>query len=77
MGFRRTTVALEEGLYRQIKRRAVDLDRPIREIVQEALRLFCQGRTAVPTHKKMPNFGAYRFRLKGSLDRSEIYRGRV
>jgi len=77
MGFRRTTVALDEELYRQVKRRAVDLDRPIREIVQEALRLFCQGRPAAPARRKMPNFGAYRFRVKGGLNRSEIYRDRA
>ena len=78
MGFRRTTVALDEELYRQVKRRAVDLDRPIREIVQEALRLFCQGRvTAAPGRHRMPRFGAFRSRIKGSLSRSEIYRDRL
>ena len=77
MGFRRTTVVLDEELYRQVKRRAVDLDRPIREIVQEALRLFCQGRAAVPPRGRLPNFGAYRFHVKGRLTRSEIYRDRA
>lgn len=74
MGFRRTTVALDEELYRQVKRRAVDLDRPIREIVQEALRRFCQERPSVSEKKRMPRFGAYRSQIKGSLSRSEIYR---
>jgi len=77
MGFRRTTVALDEELYRQVKRKAIDLDRPIREIVQEALRLFCQGQQAASTHNKMPRFGAYRSRIKGSLSRAEIYRDRL
>ena len=78
MGFHRTTVVLDEELYRQVKRRAVDLDRPIQEIVQEALRRFCQGRsTAVSVRRRMPRFGAYRSRIKGSLSRSEIYRDRL
>lgn len=77
MGLRRTTVALDEELYRQVKRRAVDLDRPIREIVQEALRRFCQGRSsATSAQHRMPHFGAYRSRIKGGLSRSEIYRDR-
>lgn len=77
MGFRRTTIVLDEELYRQVKRRAIDLDRPIREIVQEALQLFCRGRPTISARRRMPNFGAYRFRVKGSLNRSEIYRDRT
>lgn len=77
MGFRRTTIALDERLYRQVKRTAVDQDKTIREIVREALELFCQGRLAARQHPRMPRFGAYRFRIKGSLRRADIYEDRV
>ena len=77
MGFRRTTVVLEEGLYRQVKQLAVDQDKTLREVIQKALQMFCQGRLFARRRIRMPRFGAYRFRVKGSLRRADIYEDRV
>lgn len=76
MSIRRTTVALDEGIYRQVKQAALTQDRSIREIVQEALRLFCEGRFLPSRVARRPRFGAYRFRIKGALRRADIYEDR-
>ncbi len=77
MSLRRTTVALEDGLYRQVKRMAVDLGRPMRELIQEALRLFCEGRLLGRRPQRMPHFGAFRCKIRGGLRRADIYEDRV
>lgn len=73
MGFHRTTVVLDERLYRQVKQTAFQQDKTIREVVQQALEWFCQGRLGSRARARMPRFGAYRSRVKGSLSRSSIY----
>jgi len=77
MGFYRTTLMLDEAIYRRIKRMAVDRNQPIRAVVQEALRLFCEGRLPSSRKAGMPRFGRYRFRLKEGLRRADIYAERV
>ena len=77
MGFHRTTVVLDERLYRQVKQTALQQDRTIREVVQQALEWFCQGRLAGRSQARMPRFGAYRSRIKGDISRSSIYEERI
>lgn len=77
MSVRRTTIALDENLYRQVKRMAVDLGRPMRELVQEAIRLFCEGRLFQQKPQRMPHFGAFRCKIRGGLRRADIYEDRV
>lgn len=77
MGFHRTTVVLDERLYRQVKQTALQQDKTIREVMEQALAWFCQGRLPGRISGKMPRFGAYRFRLKGGVSRSEIYEDRL
>ncbi len=77
MGLRRTTLVLEEALYRQVKQVALDQDKSLRQVVQEALRLFCEGRLFPRRGTRMPRFGAYRFHVKGPLRRAQLYEDRV
>lgn len=77
MGIRRTTIALDERLYRQVKQTALLQDLSIKDVVQEALRLFCSGRLATSRPARRPRFGAYRFGITGSLRRVDIYSDRV
>lgn len=69
---RRTTMDLDDDLYRRIKRAAVDRGRPMRRLVEEALRAYLK----VPLRSGQvpePKFGVYRARVRGSLSRREIY----
>lgn len=68
----RTTVMLEDGLYREIKRKAVDEDRPMRRLVEDALRAYV-GLKRSRWPERSPTFGVYRFRVKGDLRRRTIY----
>lgn len=77
MGFHRTTVVLDERLYRQVKQTALQEDRTIREVVQQALEWFCQGRMPARSGRKMPRFGAYPSRVIGDISRSSIYEERI
>ncbi len=68
----RTTVMLDDELYRAIKRRAVDRGRPMRALVEEALQAYLglkRRRSSLPR----PAFGVYHFRVKGDLRRETIY----
>ena len=68
----RTTVLMDEELYRAVKRSAVDHGRPMRTLVEEALRRYLglQGHRA---HKTPLRFGIYPARVKGTCSRQELY----
>ena len=68
---RRTTLVLDDELYREVKRKAIDRGRPMRTLVQEALRMYLSLPT--PSRQSRPKFGVYRFRVKGDLRRETIY----
>ncbi len=68
----RTTVMLDEELYRVVKRSAVDRGRPMRLLVEEALRRYL-GLGAPAAHAVPPRFGVYRARVKGTCSRRDIY----
>ena len=68
----RTTVMLDEDLYRAVKRKAVDRGRPMRALVEEAIRRYlglAHGRTQVTR----PKFRVFQARVLGSLRREDIY----
>jgi len=64
---------LDEELYRQVKRKAVDRGRPMRALVEEAIRTYL-GLTQKPGPGKRPKFGVYNARVIGSLRRADIYK---
>ena len=69
---RRTTVMLDDELYRAVKRKAVDRGRPMRALVEEAIRRYlglARGRTPVTR----PKFRVFQARVLGSLRREDIY----
>ena len=68
----RTTVMLDDALYREVKRKAIDRGRPMRLLLEEALRTYLgQPRPARKTSE--PKFGVYQARIIGSLRREDIY----
>jgi Arc/MetJ family transcription regulator len=71
----RTTVMLDDDLYREVKRKAIDRARPMRTLVEEALRTYL-GLPRGPAKARRPKFGVYHFRIKGDLRRETIYRDR-
>ena len=73
---RRTTMMLDDDLYRQIKRTALDYNRPMRALMTEALRMYL-GRLRRPRKAPLPKFGLYEARIVSSLRREEFYRERV
>ena len=72
----RTTFMLDEELYREVKRRAVDRGRPMRALVEEALRDYL-GVTRRGHKSPAPKFGVYPSRVVGSLRREDLYAERL
>ena len=68
----RTTVMLDESIYRQIKRTAVDRGRPMRALVEEALRGYL-GLFPARVKKNLPKFGIYQARVRGNMTRRDLY----
>lgn len=72
---KRTTVNLKPETYRRLKRMAVDRDRTLQEIVNEALESHL--RAAGKERAETPPFPTFRMgRIKGRLTREEIYKDR-
>jgi len=73
---RRTTVVLDELLYRQAKRAAVDQDKSLKEIIEEALRIFLRGGAAANEKGRRASFrglsrkGPYEFEARDHLSGS-------
>lgn len=74
MGDRRTTVVLDENLYRQAKRVAVEQDRSLKEIIEEALRDFLRRGQQRRRRAAGPRFGVYRGKALTDLSREILYR---
>lgn len=74
MDYRRTTVVLEESLYRQAKRRALERDKTLKELIEEALRTFLRGGKQAGEVTKGPRFGVYPGKPLTDLRRETIYR---
>ena len=69
----RTTMVLDEVLYREVKRKAVDRGRPVRALVEEALRAYL-GLGKISPKAPRPKFRVFQARVLGSLTREEIYK---
>ena len=74
---RRTTLILDEELYRAVKRKAVDRGRPMRILVEEALRAYLALGRAPRSARRVPRFGVYAAAVKGPLTRKNIYGERI
>ena len=72
----RTTFMLDEELYREVKRKAVDRRQPMRALVEEALRTYL-GLGVKPRRGRGPTFGVYNMRIIGSLRREDIYAAHI
>jgi hypothetical protein len=68
----RTTVMLDDDLYREVKRTAVDRGRPMRALMEEALSIYLH-RAPGRTKAALPKFGVYPARVHGALRREDIY----
>ena len=68
----RTTVILDDELYRAVKRKAVDRGQPMRTLMEEALRTHL-GLVGKDPKTHPPKFGAYKARVVGPWSRKEIY----
>jgi predicted transcriptional regulator len=73
MESRRTTIVLEKELYRQAKRLAVEQDKSLKEIVEEALRAYLHGDQQRGQRSVRGRFGVYAGKVRGSLRRESIY----
>lgn len=74
MGSRRTTVVLDESLYRQAKRLAVEQDKSLKEIIAEALRDFLKRGQRGVRRPAGPRFGVYPGKVLTELSRGTLYR---
>ena len=69
----RTTFMLDEELYRQVKRKAIDRGRPVRALVEEALRAYL-GLSKSSRPAPRPKFRVFKASVHGSLRREDIYK---
>lgn len=70
--YKRTTVKLRAETYRRLKRAAIDRDRSLQEIINEALELYL--RQPGGERRASSRFRSYRMgRIDGRLTRDEIY----
>lgn len=74
MRSRRTTVVLDEGLYRQAKRAAVEMDKSLKEIIEQALRGFLRGDRGRTERVAGPRFGVYPGKPTTDMRREALYR---
>jgi predicted transcriptional regulator len=70
----RTTIVLEKELYRQAKRLALEQDKTLKEIIEEALRSYLRGDQKRGQRGGAGRFRVYAGRSRGSLRRENIYR---
>lgn len=74
METRRTTILLEKELYRQAKRVALEQDKSLKQIVEQALRSYLNGDPDKLPKNKQGRFRAYPGKPRGTLNRRSIYR---
>ena len=71
---RRTTVVLDEELYRRAKKTAVDQRQSFKRLLESALVSYLSKPLIIsPKKKKSPKFGVYRATVRGSLRREDLY----
>ncbi len=69
----RTTVILDEELYRNAKKTAVDQRQSFTQLLEAALRGYLSKPLMISPKKKPVKFGVYRVKIKGDLRRETIY----
>lgn len=74
MGTRRTTVVLEENLYRQVKKLAVEQDKSLKETIEQALRALLRGGQQRRGRAAGPRFGLYPSKVLTDSRREALYR---
>lgn len=74
MKTRRTTLILEEGLYKQAKRLALDQDKHFKDVVREALQVYIARGPAALSEHDLPPHRAWSLGIRGTMSRREIYR---
>jgi predicted transcriptional regulator len=70
----RTTIVLEKELYRQAKRLALEQDKTLKEIIEQALRSYLRGDQQRGQGSRGGRFGIYAGKVRGGLRRENIYR---
>ncbi len=70
----RTTIVLEKELYRQAKRLALEQDKTLKDIVEQALRAYLRGDQQRGQKHRAGRFGVYAGKVRGSLRRENLYR---
>ncbi|HSE85411.1 MAG TPA: ribbon-helix-helix protein, CopG family [Candidatus Binatia bacterium] len=70
----RTTIVLEKELYRQVKRLALEQDKTLKEIIEQALRSYLRGDHEPRQKSRGGRFGVYAGKVRGSLRRENLYR---
>lgn len=75
----RTTIEIDKGLLRQVKQKALEEDKTLKELIHEALGRLVDIDTDKRYRKKIVKRKKYPFRaynmgeIKGTLSREEIY----
>ncbi|MBI2070838.1 MAG: type II toxin-antitoxin system VapB family antitoxin [Elusimicrobia bacterium] len=71
----KTTLMLDDSLFKQAKRLALEQDKPLRAVVEEALRQYLYKPSHAPAQgdSLMDRFPPFNASLKGGLDRGSIY----
>ena len=70
----RTTIVLEKELCRQVKRLALEQDKTLKEIIEEALRAYLRGGHEPGQKGRRGRFGVYTGKVRSSLRRENLYR---
>jgi len=74
MESRRTTIVIEKELYRQAKRVAVEQDKTLKQVMEDALRAFLRGDHQGKRKSRSGRFGIYPAKTRGSLRREALYK---
>lgn len=69
----RTTVMLDEELYRKAKKTAIDHRQSFTRFLEAALVSYLSKPLIISPKKKPVKFGVYRVKVKGDLRRETIY----
>lgn len=70
----RTTVRLEEQVFKEARKKAIEEGKPFAEVINSALRQYLRAEYKRGVAKKI-KFGAYHLGAKSSLRRVDIYEG--
>lgn len=68
----RTTIRLDEDIFKEARKKAIEERKPFADIVNSALREYLKAEQKKLVRKKV-EFGAYHIGAKGTLRRVDIY----